>query len=486
MTVVTNQGDRATGRDRNPRPGTPAGRSTESITLIFACLVQWPLALLVADGSFSKFDCLVGLLLVAAILLWLGDQKRRWRFGGPGWSALLVTAGAFLAMRDASFTLYLAVVVITWALTSMISFASQRPLLAKISALLTVVAAGILLVEYFGIPKAGKPDPKVVDTRKGSFTIRDTAAYKTLRPSASAQHRLVDDQGNEIFDVEYHIDDAGSRRVPGRPMTGPRWMLFGGSHAFGNGLTDRETIAGRLQQTNPDVRVYNFGVPWCGTADAYFHMKSKVESETPPNKSFYLFIEGHIMRTAAPDWFVTRYGHYERPCFELNPDLVYVGSAARRAENYPLWRRLNYNLLMRSKIYRATTTTSYNPSADDVRRVVALAAAMRGLTADRNEGDFLFVIIPQNGRADADSELVEPLKRQLQASDVPVLDCRERMYRRWKEAAENPDDYFIRLDGHPSGKYAQFVAECIDQALRRAPEEAGRSDDSGVGDIHPE
>jgi hypothetical protein len=102
---------------------------------------------------------------------------------------------------------------------------------------------------------------------------------------------------------------------------------------------------------------------------------------------------------------------------------------------------------------------------------------MRDMARDRNGGSFLFVIVPQNKQGGTYPELAALVKRKLQESEVPVLDCQELMQRRWQQPGENPDDYFIPYDKHPAKKYAQFVAECVDQALRQTVNQPHDSDD---------
>nr|NIO39428.1 hypothetical protein [Burkholderiales bacterium] len=65
------------------RAGT-SGPPASWITLVYACLVQWPLALLVADGAISKFDAVAGLLLLLSLVLWIAGQRIGRRLGGPG------------------------------------------------------------------------------------------------------------------------------------------------------------------------------------------------------------------------------------------------------------------------------------------------------------------------------------------------------------------------------------------------------------------
>ncbi|WP_109565502.1 hypothetical protein [Jannaschia seohaensis] len=72
------------------------------------------------------------------------------------------------------------------------------------------------------------------------------------------------------------IDAEGWRRVPNRPSTGPRIGVYGCSFVYGTGLTDEETVCGRLQAARPGLRILNRGIGGQGTVQNLLQMRRDI------------------------------------------------------------------------------------------------------------------------------------------------------------------------------------------------------------------
>jgi hypothetical protein len=102
----------------------------------------------------------------------------------------------------------------------------------------------------------------------------------------------------------------GSRATSTTPeRAGPRTVLVGGSFAFGEAITDEETLAWRLQAMQPNLRVENFGVGAFGTYQSLLSLERLFRSESRPAVVLYGFNQAHERRNVAPAlWiqFLTR------------------------------------------------------------------------------------------------------------------------------------------------------------------------------------
>jgi hypothetical protein len=94
--------------------------------------------------------------------------------------------------------------------------------------------------------------------------------------------------------VEVHID-AGGARAP-TPADGTEVALYGGSFAFGFGLSDAEQLGAQLGALRPDLAVHNRAVPGYGT------LQSLLLHERQPQSSdvvIYGLVELHEARNVA-------------------------------------------------------------------------------------------------------------------------------------------------------------------------------------------
>lgn len=146
-------------------------------------------------------------------------------------------------------------------------------------------------------------------------------------PGAEGRQREVPD-----FDVRYHIDAYGNRRVPGAPPPGaPALIFLGGSFTFGHGVADDETYPALLQQRWPELRIVNAATNGWGTAQALLVLDEHLARESQVAGVVYAFISNHVVRNhLRKEWLVAvdemqgRRNSY----FELsNEELVFKGLA---------------------------------------------------------------------------------------------------------------------------------------------------------------
>lgn len=415
------------------------------LTAALLVLIQWPIAAVVLQGDgLATSDAAALAAVVVGAVAWLVALRR-------GWSAALILAivlllgGVFLAMRRAPLPAFLAVATVAAVITTAALLTQKAMGWAKLAMLLVVGCSGWLLAEIVLPLVPAEPNSAIVGGMlQGQVETPDRQAFAQLLPSSSARavKRLRD--GGVAFDVRYHIDAKGSRRVPGRPESGPDWWLFGCSFTFGEGLEDDQTIAAHLQRLRPDVRLFNFGIRNAGPSDALIHLRRKLESGERPQRCVYLFMSDHLRRAALPYWTVAI--QPERPRFVIrDSQVVHLGKAGDTIRDFR--DQLRVNMAGRSEIYRRVMG-QWTPDDSAIELVAALTVAMRD-AATEHGGAFTVASLPtESGNP---GKHIPRLKERWRAQGLDVVEC---------DLGETDESYFL-ADGHPSALGARYFAEAI-------------------------
>jgi hypothetical protein len=268
------------------------------------------------------------------------------------------------------------------------------------------------------------------------------------------------------FDVVYHTEPDRSRVVPGQPATGPRWMLFGGSFAFGWGIPDDQTIAAHLQRQSSPARVFNFAVSGYGAADVYLLLRRVLQDHPDTRLCVYFLMSDHLRRTACPDSLTAAPWGPRKPRFALNEGhLTLLGHAT---ETLGLVGRLNVQLLRKSRLYRACYPR-WRPAPGDAGLLENLVLSMKRSCDQASGCRFAVVNLPvrttdrEQGDMLAAKELARVLP-ELAARGVAILDCAPKFADHVAATGTHEDDYYF-ADRHPNERYASLVAGWVHDYL---------------------
>lgn len=165
--------------------------------------------------------------------------------------------------------------------------------------LFTSVLAGFGLLEIGARFVVALPSPYVLPAE---LVVQDSRRFWTLNPGFEGEmDNRVDFSGKRIT-----VTRDGSRTVPCRQTAdGPRIVLIGDSQTFGQGLSDDETWANRLQcmlaGAEAGGRVFNFGVPGVNI-DSYAARLVQIVPVLSPADRVIVFVTWNDLHTyQSPD-----------------------------------------------------------------------------------------------------------------------------------------------------------------------------------------
>ena len=410
-------------------------------------------------ARFTVLDGGVLLLAVVSLVCWLiGRNSGGSGFWLPG-SALTLSVAYFLALRHLPFLVFGVVFGLVWLVASLTLFALRIRRASLAALCMSIGGIGIALGEA-SLGLMERCDPRRREHIEGRLIEPDPELSGIPKPNAEIHHERMD------FDVVYHTEPDRSRVVPGRPATGPRWVLFGGSFAFGWGIPDDQTIAACLQERSPPARVFNYTVSGYGTADVYLLMGRTLREYPDTRLGVYFLMSDHLRRTVCPHSLTAAPWGPRKPRFALRDgNIVHLGQAT---DTLDLTSRLNVQLLRQSRLYRACYPR-WQPSAGDAELMAALILAMKR-TCDQLLGcRFVVVNLPvrvsdrEQGDVLAAKELAR-LQPELAARGVAVLDCASKFTEHLAATEAREDDYYF-ADRHPNDRYAALVAAWLHEYL---------------------
>ena len=262
-------------------------------------------------------------------------------------------------------------------------------------------------------------------------------------------------EGELIYDVVYTTDEY-SRRVT--PVTNPAArnkyaLFFGGSHTFGEGLADNETLPYFFGSNMTDYTPYNYAFMGYGPQQMLMQLYlTPIRKEIPERDgmAFYLYIgHWHVYR-AIGEMVVNNGWGDSMPCFTIAPDdqLLYRGTFK---DARPVLYRI-YKLLGASRFVNAFHIT-FPPILTD--RHYQLTARIIKESQERYralfKNDNFYVIISPATHPDdvASSVAIIPF---LKKEGVKYLDYSTLFYL-------SRDGYNLKGDGHPTALADRTIAE---------------------------
>jgi hypothetical protein len=250
--------------------------------------------------------------------------------------------------------------------------------------------------------------------------------------------------------VTYLAD--GTRATGFRGGAGaPEVWLVGDSFMQGWGLSDDETLAWRLQERYPGIRLVNFGTGGYGTWQSLLRLEGALQIREPPRLVIYGFIPAHEKRNVATaDWLreqasAARGGMIAVPFASLDGDGFLVRHPPQAYPRWPLDERSALVAFAQDLLARAQAARRV---AEPRRTTQTMLREMQRLCAARGTRlAVVFFWIDREGLAD--------YGRFLRANGIEVVNCTRPLTL----------DLVIAGEGHPNGKLNALWADCVSRRL---------------------
>ena len=277
-----------------------------------------------------------------------------------------------------------------------------------------------------------------------------TYVYPGYTPASPEIHMTIAADGSRAT--------GGDARLAGREI-----LLVGCSFAFGQGLSDEDSLGWRLQRRLPGATVRNLAVAGYGTLQSLLLLEERVRENRSPPIVVYAFIDGHDSRNIAhPEWLrlltaFSRAGMVAVPFATLESP----GHLVRHPPLlYPLWPlRRRFGLVSYLQDRAADST-----AAGRVRQATAVTEQ---LIVDMNAevasaGGKLLVAVLYGPRA-----TMQAYEQSLSGSGIDTVDC----------SSDFPIPVALQVpgEGHPNGSVNERWAACIADSLRRELPELARN-----------
>jgi len=245
---------------------------------------------------------------------------------------------------------------------------------------------------------------------------------------------------------------AGARATAPREVEADRELVVvGGSFAMGWAVSDNETLAWRLQERFPELRVVNWATAGYGTYQSLLVLERELPRLRNPELVLYGFTEHHRERNVATGRWLRLLG------LEAHRDLhglpyVSLGERGELVRHPPLLhhpfplRGVSATAAFAEELHLAWQSRHREEGKTRVTR--RLLAAMDRVSADH--GAELAVVL-----LDLPSGEEASYGRFLGARGIPAIDCVRPL----------TPELQVPGDGHPNGRLHGIWAECIAEAL---------------------
>lgn len=334
------------------------------------------------------------------------------------------------------------------------SLLRRHPKIAALCLTLAGLASSATIAElvFYLLLKNG-PNPQHV----GSF-LQCRASDKILTYKAQANCRGYSSkivEGKPLYQVLYSVDEY-SRRItpmPSSPDRSRHLIFLGGSFTFGEGVENSETMPAQIAKKALRHHVYNYGYEGYGPQQLLGILRSPIQVQVPESqgKAIYTFIDHHVYRAIGSLDVVVAWGS-RLPYYRISHQGNLVREGTFR-NSRPLLH-LYYKILGMS---HTLAYVGYNLPSQIQQPHFALTSKIIETARDEYlkkfpKGEFYVLLYPGNS-------FNAQMTRFLEEAKVKTLDY---------SSLFNPNDpaHHIHLDGHPSKKAYQLIAQQIVKDLR--------------------
>lgn len=337
------------------------------------------------------------------------------------------------------------------------SAASRRPLF-RIVALTAAIALPIAIGEAllrasgFATPtskfRSGEPAVQEPDPELG---WRNKAGEYQLSPYSRGgrpiQMRFLSD-GGRATQPKAEAEQATQR---------PQLVIVGGSFAQGWAISDRETLAWKLQARFPEIEVSNYGTGGYGSYQSLLVLERQLPKLREPALVLYAFTGHHDIRSVAPwHWMkllseLSGQGYIDIPYATLDSRGELIRHPPERYHAWPggSWLRLSEFLHARVLGLRDRLWGSRSAQARAVTERVL--SSMNDVSGEHGAR---FAVALLSARA----KKARSYEAFLRRNEVPFVDC---------NAFPLPREMIVAGEGHPNGVMNSRWSQCVGDFLER-------------------
>ena len=381
-----------------------------------------------------------------------------------GSGVLIAAAASWIGIRGVDLQNLSPIVALWIGSLAAVGFVATkgRKILLSISSLflfLGAVETGMLAYQEF-VKAPAKKYSYESNVASGWIAEHETVGYAFRGPVellASATY------GNEVLyeKVPYKIDDYSRRPCAVTSHPTRHALFFGGSFAFGEGLSNDQTLGCQFQEmSGGEYQSTTYAMMGWGAGQAFVQLGVDslfADIEEPSGIAVFSFLDEHIYRTTWKIDTASDFPNY--PFFSLAQDGSLVGPFKASDEGkLGLVRDLYKFLRNFSPTFRTLINPVWFQISSDAQAVVTTArvlGAARRLYHVRFDGEFVVLLWP---RSRLESELEELFVEELKRQDVIVVKV--------PQLPGDPSEAQLHpLDGHPSSKEVTWVARRLFDAL---------------------
>ena len=305
--------------------------------------------------------------------------------------------------------------------------------------------------------------------RTGPHTNGETHTFDRVlgyapKPNIKSGTRLTSDD-NLIFDFTYHTDAYRRRIVPGQTDSADHFdralLFFGGSYAFGEGVSDEETLPSQVAAWYPDTHAYNYAFSGYGPSQILARLESYPVAEEVLESdvaAVYVFIPNHVRRVIGALSVITwsRHAPYYRPSDDGS---VYRAGSFQRDRPIRTWW---YEFLHDDQVlqyFHADLPRTLRPEHFELTAAIVGGAA-REFERTFDSEEFYVVIFPASPNDEFSGQKMVPYFEDV---GLKVLDYSTLFESGSKNA------YFLPYDPHPTARAYRELAKALIQDPDFAP-----------------
>jgi hypothetical protein len=422
-------------------------------------LAQWPLAEVASKFTTmrrpTRMDALIAFIVIFALLCVRQARGKSLFHSGVLLIAacFLLSVGQFLAFRESLLVISLGLCALVWLLGAYCSFAVHHKQICLMSTAISGVFGVAVLGELALVAKSELFPMSLPARLVGRIKEQDDKLTFRPLPNTEAHSNGPD------FDVVYHMDADAGRFVPGRRTAGPKWLCFGCSYTFGEGLNDSDTIPAKIQAKNPNCCVYNYALGAYGTTDNLIQMTNRLKEHSDSSICIYFLIPDHLRRNVCPpEVLATSWGSKPRYILDLNDSLHFVGKTDRTMS---IGDKVAVSLIRRSGI-ASSLYPEWQPDYDAVHLTAKLISEMNMECQHHKPARFLAVLLPQTTIRWPSS--LAALEQEMQTK-VTILNLERKFSEYLKNQRRERAEYFFPHDSHPNSNYTSLIASWVSEFI---------------------
>ena len=309
-----------------------------------------------------------------------------------------------------------------------------------------IIGPILILFELICFVLISMPDKAVID-----FSIPDNEESALQLDLGNAPEPLdtIYDKKEEVFEVNYHIDNYSRRITPDFDSARSEYALFFGcSIAFGYGLNDNETMA-YYYQNQANCNSKNYGFNGYGTNHMLARLQHNNLSEEVEEKegvAYYLFFWDHIKRAIGT---MDRYNEW----VALAPYYYFEGENLMRNKSFRAgryWTSRFYEFAYQTSIAQYFEIDFPNELRGDHYELIAAIVEESKNEYESQFGNDEFYLVFYPNWKDYEEKQLDEFKTYLDKREIEYIDLNTFM--------EYKDENSLGGDPHPNAETNKVLA----------------------------